>query len=81
MCQYQGRPFEWESESSGAVRVKFRDSNGEVEFSRPANEEELNFIKTITVMRKICQPPYVLKLKTKYSSQEINRVPKEYVYD
>jgi hypothetical protein len=81
MCQYQGRPFEWETETSGAVRVKFRDSNGEVEFSRPANQEELDFIKTILVMRKISQPPYVLKLNTHYSSQEINRIPKEFVYE
>ena len=81
MCQYQGRPFEWETETRGTVRVKFRDSNGEIEFSRPATEEELNFIKTITIMKKISQPHYVLKFNSHYSSQEINRVPKEFVYE
>ncbi len=71
MCQYQGKPFEWETAEDGSVRVKFRDTDGEVSFSRPANEEELEFIRVINIMRKVSAPPYVLNHKSSYSLKEL----------
>lgn len=71
MCQYQGEPFEWEAVENGSVRVKFKDKNSEFIHFRAANEEELEFIKVISVMRKVTAPPYLLKHKTNYSLKEL----------